>query len=236
MPSFKQTRDLLLMSYCRKNITAEQLLLLLEENTSDNPEYNYLQYDRFHIDEIPEPECLSNFRFEKADIPVLADVLGLPDIIHCYQRTTARKVEGLCMLLRRLAFPCRYADMIPMFGRPVAELSLITNEVLDFIYATHGHRLTQWNERLFSPGNIQIYAEAIERKGAALSNCFGFIDGTVRPICRPTKHQRIVYNGHKRLHAIKFQSVTIPNGLIANMFGPIGMYFLFYLYKSLKLF
>jgi hypothetical protein len=36
--------------------------------------------------------------------------------------------------LRRLAFPCRYADMIQMFGRPVPELCMIPNEILDFIY------------------------------------------------------------------------------------------------------
>ena len=28
--------------------------------------------------------------------------------------------------------------------------------------------------------------------------------------------------GHKREHALKFQSVAIPNGLIAYMFGPVG--------------
>ena len=32
--------------------------------------------------------------------------------------------------------------------------------------------------------------------------------------------QRILYNGHKRVHSIKFQSVVIPNGLISNVFGP----------------
>ena len=60
-------------------------------------------------------------------------------------------------------------------------------------------------------------------KGAALSNCWGFIDldGTVRPICRPGKRQRLVYNGHKKVHAIKFQSIVAPNGLIANLFGPV---------------
>lgn len=29
-----------------------------------------------------------------------------------------------------------------------------------------------------------------------------------------------MFNGHKRLHSIKFQSVVIPNGLIANLHGP----------------
>ena len=47
-------------------------------------------------------------------------------------------------------------------------------------------------------------------KGAALNNnCFGFVDGTVRPICRPGEHQRLVYNRHKRVHALKFQAVAL---------------------------
>ena len=29
----------------------------------------------------------------------------------------------------------------------------------------------------------------------------------------------MVYNGHKRIHALKFQSVVTPNGLIANLFA-----------------
>ena len=33
--------------------------------------------------------------------------------------------------------------------------------------------------------------------------------------------QRVCYNGHKRVHAVKFQSVVIPNGLIANLYGPM---------------
>lgn len=32
---------------------------------------------------------------------------------------------------------------------------------------------------------------------------------------------RAVYNGHKRVHGLKFQSVALPNGLTANLFGPV---------------
>ena len=59
-----------------------------------------------------------------------------------------------------------------------------------------------------------------------LENCFGFIDGTVRPIARPDERQRIVYNGYKRVHSLKFQSVALPNGLIGNMYGPVGKLFI----------
>ena len=30
-----------------------------------------------------------------------------------------------------------------------------------------------------------------------------------------------MYNGHKRVHALKFQSLALPNGLIGNFYGPL---------------
>ena len=58
-------------------------------------------------------------------------------------------------------------------------------------------------------------------KGVPLDNCSGFVDGTVRAISCPGIHQRVLYNGHKIYHALKFQSVVAPNGLIANLYGPV---------------
>ena len=177
---------------------------------------------------------LAEFRVQKQDIPVLANVLQLPMNIHCPQRTICDRIEGLCMLLRRFSYPCRYSDMISRFGRPVPELCMITNEVMDNIFNNHSHRISQWNDDILNPQLLQEYADVIHAKGAPLENCFGFIDGTVRPIARPDQQQRIVYNGHKRVHSLKFQSVALPNGLIGNMYGPVGMlviYIIFY-YKD----
>lgn len=67
---------------------------------------------------------------------------------------------------------------------------------------------------------LEEYKAAISAKGSPLDNCF--IDGAVRPICRPSQHQEMVDNGHKRVHSIKFLSVALPNGMIGNMFGPIS--------------
>ena len=69
---------------------------------------------------------------------------------------------------------------------------------------------------------MKIYNNAITAKGSPLDNCFGFIDGTVRPISKPGQNQRVFYNGYKRVHSIKFQSVALPNGINGNMYGPIG--------------
>ena len=158
-------------------------------------------------------------------IPVLAEALQIPATVRCSQGSVCDGEEALCMLLKRMCYPCRYSDMVHLFAKPVPVISMITNEVLDYIYATHGHRIQRWNHQLLSPRNLEYYADVVHRKGAPLDNCFGFVDGTVRPISRPECNQRIVYNGHKRVHAIKFQSVVTPDGMIANMFGPVGGYF-----------
>ncbi|KAH9151349.1 hypothetical protein AeRB84_006020 [Aphanomyces euteiches] len=62
---------------------------------------------------------------------------------------------------------------------------------------------------------------AISRKTGIDTPCAAFIDGAVRPIARPTYVQKQAYNGHKCVHSIKFQSVTLANGLIISMYGPV---------------
>ena len=51
--------------------------------------------------------------------------------------------------------------------------------------------------------------------------CIGFLDGTIRQQCRPVRGQRAIFSGHKRYHGLKFQALTVPDGLIAAMFGPV---------------
>ena len=78
---------------------------------------------------------------------------------------------------------------------------------------------------VLNPPALQIYAQVISQRGSPLQNCFGFVDGTVRPIGKPDNNQRIVYNTRKRLHALKFQSLALPNGIIGYLYGPVGKNF-----------
>ena len=91
---------------------------------------------------------------------------------------------------------------------------LIITEIVDHLYDTYNHLLTQINLDL---ATLQSFSKSICDKGAPLQTCFGFIDGTVRPIARPIDGQRLFYKGHKRVHAINFQCVTYPNGLIGHL-------------------
>ena len=223
MPKLRTVRDELLIAHSTKVIDDEDFCLLYDLNKSSKPDIPYWTYDKFDLDLLNDGECKSEFRFYRNDIYRLGDALNMPDEIVCYNGTVYEKYEALCILLKRYAYPCRFLDMVPVprFARPMPQLCMVTQKVTDIILEQWGNLLTSMNQNWLSRQNLQRYADAIHQKSAPLTNCWGFIDGTVCPISRPGTHQRVLYNGHKRVHALKFQSIVAPNGLIANLFGPV---------------
>jgi len=77
------------------------------------------------------------------------------------------------------------------------------------------------NLAIFHPRMVQ-YAGAVHQKCGIVLNIWGFIDGTLCCIQCPTYHQKRLYSGYKQMHGIKFQSITMPDGLIANLYGPMN--------------
>lgn len=150
---------------------------------------------------------------------MLHDALSIPAVFKCPNGTVAGGLEALLILLRRLTYPNRLCDLCQLFGRPEPELSMIIHEVLNDLYIRFNHLLENLDQNWI---DAQSFAEAIHNAGSPLDNCWGFIDGTLRPCCRPIINQRILFSGHKRTHGLKFQSVVCPNGLIANLYGPIA--------------
>ena len=82
-----------------------------------------------------------------------------------------------------------------------------------------GTLISTMQQNWLSRKSLKMYADIIHDKRTPLDNCWGFVNGNTRAVCRPGQHQRVLYNGHKRYHCIKFQSVVAPNGLIANLIG-----------------
>ena len=74
--------------------------------------------------------------------------------------------------------------------------------MIDDVYERFKHLLTSLDLIWLNP---EAFSAAVHVKGAALRNCWGFIDGTVRPIARPTRNQNIMFSGNKRVHYVKFQ-------------------------------
>ena len=138
--SLATVRDALLISRYQNIIDDVEFALLYDESSS-RPTFPYSKFERFDIDGWDESECRTELRFGKQDLDLLRRNLQIPDEIVCSQRSVCGGMEAMCILLKRLAYPCRYTDMVPRFGRNPTELCLIFNEVLDFIYTSHRHRL-----------------------------------------------------------------------------------------------
>ena len=105
MGTFRKARELLLASFDDGDISED-------DNSSKNPDFLDQNYEHFDLDGLGESECLAEFRFRKRDILILAEVMGLPDSYACEQGAVCDGIEGLCLLFRRLAYPCRYSDVI----------------------------------------------------------------------------------------------------------------------------
>ena len=221
MPYLRQVREALFLAHANNLIDDEEFVCLYDLNRSKNLDYPYWNYQKFDLEQLTDDECWSEFRFLKRDIYKLQEVLNIPDEIITYNRLNVDGIEALCLFLERFAYPCRYSDMVPRFGRPVPQMSIISNHIMQSVYHNFHHKLTDLNQPVCAPASLEQFCQVIHDKGAALDNCWGFVDGTVRPVCRPGENQRVLYNGHKKVHGLKFQSVVIPNGLIANLYGPV---------------
>jgi len=110
--SFQAVRKQLIFALADGYFSDEEFLILYESFQSTNPMYPYWEYNKFCLDDLDSAECKTEFRVEKEDIPFLARVIGVQDTSRCPQGTICSGVEGLCLLLKRLAYPCRYYDMI----------------------------------------------------------------------------------------------------------------------------
>ena len=67
------------------SINDAEFLLLYNSYSSANLYLPYHLYPEFDLQNFNEDECLTEFRFKKADIPRLARALQIPDVIGCYQ-------------------------------------------------------------------------------------------------------------------------------------------------------
>lgn len=179
-------------------------------------------FPRFSLedDKWTNKRCRENFRFDRDDIYVLAQLLEMPEVMRAPNRSTWSGLDGLCLVLRRLSYPNRLLELVPDFGRAEQELSMIFNSTCEWIYDRWSHLLSDLQKPWLLPPLLEELCQAVQNKGAPLQNCWGFVDGTPKQICRPTIGQRVFFSGHKRYHCIKFQTVGLPNGIIVHLSGP----------------
>ncbi|ETP27737.1 hypothetical protein F442_22983, partial [Phytophthora nicotianae P10297] len=186
----------------------------------------------FDLARYTNANCEHEFRFDVAGVHELFSLLRIPDeVVTVYNGKVHDRcpgIEALCIMLRRLATPMRYYDMLQVFGSSRGRLSRIFLHMIDYVHDT-------FSDKLYMPthivaARINDYCAVISAKGAPMDGIFGFPDGTKLGICRPSPRpggvrgenlQRHCYSGHKRCHCLNYQAVTAPDGLCIHFWGPM---------------
>jgi len=139
----------------------------------------------------------SLFRFAPPDAPRLVAALGIPTTIEGH----FGKIDGeeaFLVYLRRLARADNLLDLKLLFNRSVGALSGVINAVGNHLVPIALAKLEHY-DGIFWASWLPVFAAAIYEKGAPLTRCFEFIDGTFVAMCRPGNDgynlQRVYYSG-----------------------------------------
>ena len=194
------------------------LLFIKIVHDEESVPHTFQKYPRLHFEDLTEHECKNWFRFKKEDIPVICAALEIPEEVVTVSRHVFPAREALLVLLWRLSYANKWSYGVKFFGRSSSALSEVTHALLDHITTNFGH-LLKLPAHYSNPATLRRMADAIHAK-SPMCTVAGFIDGTLRRICRPSRFQRAVFNGHKRHHGLKWQNVVAPDGMIIHQWGP----------------
>lgn len=172
-----------------------------------------------------DEQCLLHFRFLRADLLRIVDIVVAGPRNYTTERNMYRSnaLLGICVVLKRLSTPQRWADVEVLFRKHAPQLSEIFWEAVEGFVDRWEHLVTSPISSSHIAARGPYLAQKVKYKVSALPNCVGFIDGTVIEIARPDDSglQNVCYNGHKRKHALKFQAVTLADGMFAHVYGPV---------------
>ncbi|KAJ7170969.1 hypothetical protein C8R46DRAFT_853779, partial [Mycena filopes] len=153
--------------------------------------------------------CRYQFRFYAAEIYDLAVALDIPAVFRTKSRYAFPRIEALGILLARFRSAGDMFELTTKYNRSQGAISEIVNELSEFLDERWSHLLDFDTNTLLSQERMTEYAAAVYAAGAPLKCVWAFIDCTIRAMCRPTWWQRIVYNGYKKIHATKYQGLTL---------------------------
>ena len=167
-----------------------------------------------------DDEFRALFRFEKRHMAEIMQELRIPPTFATLRyRYRVPGETAFLMFLLRMAHAETYVALLERFGGYPVWLSDVWHTVNMHINNNFRHVLTdlhRWDNL------VPQFAAYIHEKSGYYENIFGFIDGKLFKTCRPIQDQREIYNGHKKHHGIKDQSVSFPNGMIGHFFGPVS--------------
>ena len=197
-------------------------------------------YKCIKIENFSEVFCKEKFGFLKADLPKLLKVLKLSDKTFLLKNKSKVFGEEVMLLsLARFRTKCKFSELGTIFERDCSILSHTFSVFIDYVLTNFSNMLT--NALKYWLPSLPHFAECIRKKIAEYGInfksgtffVFGFYDDTVLECRRPgagplydslnrnsNRIQESFYNGWKKHHGFKYQTLELPNGLAADVFGP----------------
>ncbi|KIJ41768.1 hypothetical protein M422DRAFT_171917, partial [Sphaerobolus stellatus SS14] len=175
--------------------------------------------DMFRVEEMNKQDCLWAFRFTSDELLKLCEVLQIPDPFKTARGHRFSVLEALCMLCARFRHADDQYTLSTQYMCSQAALSEVTNKLSNWLDERWDH-LRDWDESfLMHFSKLREYMNMFKKFGVPSSSVCGCIDCTIKQTCKPTWFQELAYTGYKKYHGMKFQAITIPNGLIAHLVG-----------------
>jgi hypothetical protein len=124
--------------------------------------------------------------------------------------------SAFMVLLRRLAYPARWCDLVKILGGSITMLSDTFNSMVRILYAKF-HKLVAslapWRR------HFRAFAQHLADWGCLHDNLVAIFDGHFQATCRQggdanhslTLHDKQTFSGKERLHGLKYQACVMPN-------------------------
>jgi hypothetical protein len=173
---------------------------------------------QFDISSFGEKECHGYFRFSADELRRLNAALAIPPFIVTSEGDRCAGFEVLCMMCMYYAYPTRRFEMISKFGTSTSRMSRLISHLRNWIFERYYPGMSK--PRLLPRNKAQEFSDVIFQQ-SGVQGIIGFIDGTVRPTCKPEMFQAVVYNGKDKTHALKYQVFVTPDGIMRHVFGPV---------------
>ena len=165
-----------------------------------------------HMNTIGPIEFQLLYRFDQESFQTIVTRLPFEDVLRTSTRNKYTLTEGFGLICARLAYPCRWSDLRASFGRHDDALSNIFWDLTSRILHRVKARILLAHQE---PDRWESYKAAFVARGSDPNlSVAGSLDAKQLTVCRPTRHQRAMYTGHKQEHCLKFQTVVVPDGLI----------------------
>ena len=172
----------------------------------------------FDLETFGEKEVYAYFRLSEGELRRLCVALQIPKVIVTSEGDKCEGLHVLCMLCMYYAYPTRRFDMIAKFGTSLSRLSRLISHLRNWLWERYYPGKS--NPKKLAAEKTQEFSRAVEEK-TDVRGVFCFIDGTVRPTCKPELFQGVVYNGKDKTHALKYQIVCTPDGIMRHVYGPV---------------